>query len=534
MSAPLRYVVGKGVHKLRVIPKRLSLPLYGAINCEMMISVQRKKTAIKRLNLSRPIRLALEDGFLSQPHTFFDYGCGRGDDIAGLRKQGIAANGWDPLHRPDGRRLAADVVNLGYVINVIEDPAERIHALQDAWLLTKKLLIVSARLSLEANRSGLCSPYSDGCVTSRGTFQKYYDQQELGSWIDDVLNVQSLAIAPGVFYVFRDSELRQSFDASRYRRKTAIPRQRFSDVIFDLHRDLFDVLTGFVVTRGRLPDESEMAVANLIREKVGSLQRAFAIIRKVTGAEQWALIREERSQDLLVYLALSRFAGRPRFSQLPRDLQLDVRAFFRNYRKACELADQLLFSAGSKEVISQACGTSSVGKRLPDALYLHVSALPVLPSVLRVYEGCARAYIGSVENANVIKLKISKPQISYLYYPDFEKTAHPALAGSLVVPLNTFRIKYTEYFESVNPFILHRKETLLAQNHPLRERFERLTRQEETHGLYEHPELIGTKEGWEKALNLKGLTHSGHRLVKKPATVPFDGGIHSEDLCEEP
>jgi len=451
---------------------------------------------------------------LTQFTTVFDYGCGRGDDIRRLNQQGVDADGWDPLHSPESKRRFADVVNLGYVVNVIEDVAERTGVLKDAWSLTQKVLIVSARLSLEANRPGLCSPYSDGCVTSRGTFQKFYDQHELGTWIDDVLNVKSLAIAPGVFYVFRDSELRQSFDASRYRRKTAIPRQRFSDVIFERYRDLFDVLTSFVTIRGRLPDESEITVANLIREKVGSLRRAFAIISRVTGAEQWAVIREERSQDLLVYLALSRFAGRPRFSQLPRDLQLDVRAFFPNYRKACELADQLLFSAGRREVISEACGASSVGKRLPDALYLHVSALPALPSVLRVYEGCARAYIGSVENANVIKLKVSKPQISYLYYPDFEKTAHPALAGSLVVPLNNFRIKYTEYAESANPFILHRKETLLAQGHPLRARFERLTEQEERCGLYEHTESIGTKNGWERVLNSKGLTLSGHRLVK--------------------
>ncbi|MDQ1638737.1 MAG: hypothetical protein QOF62_2076 [Pyrinomonadaceae bacterium] len=485
----------------------------------MRLSVQRQKTAIKRIEFSRPIQLALEHGLLTQSTSVFDYGCGRGDDIRRLNQQGVDVDGWDPLHRPESKRRSADVVNLGYVVNVIEDVAERIDVLKDAWSLTQKVLIVSARLSLEANRSGLCSPYSDGCVTSRGTFQKFYDQHELGGWIDDVLDVKSLAIAPGIFYVFRDSELRQSFDASRYRRKTAIPRQRFSDLIFERYSELFDVLTGFLTVRGRLPDESEIAVADLIREKIGSLPRAFAIIRKVTGAEQWAVIREERTQDLLVYLALSRFAGRPRFSQLPRDLQLDVRAFFPNYRKACELADQLLFSAGKRELISESCRTSSVGKRLPDALYLHASALPALPSVLRVYEGCARAYIGSVENANVIKLKVSKPQISYLYYPDFEKTAHPALAGSLVVPLNNFRIKYNEYSESVNPFILHRKETLLAQGHPLRARFERLTEQEERCGLYEHPESIGTKDGWERVLNSKGFTLSGHRLIKTSRTV---------------
>lgn len=500
----------------------------------MRLSVQRQKTAIKRIEFSRPIQLALEHGLLTPFTTVFDYGCGRGDDIRRLNQQGVDADGWDPLHRPESKRRSADVVNLGYVVNVIEDVAERSDVLKDAWSLTQRVLIVSARLLIEANRGRLYFPYADGFVTSRDTFQKYYDQLELCDWINAVLKVQSVAAAPGIFFVFRDNDLRQSFDASRYRRRTAIPRQRFSDLIFEQNRDLLALLASFVATRGRIPDASEIDVANSIQEKLGSLERAFAVIRRVTGADQWAQIREERSQDLLVYLALCRFAGRPKFSSQPRDLQLDIRAFFGSYRRACELADHLLFSAGRVQVISEACRAVPVGKRLPDALYLHVSALPVLPSVLRVYEGCARAYIGSVENANVIKLKISKPQISYLYYPDFEKTAHPALAGSLVVPLNTFRIKYTEYSESVNPFILHRKETLLAQNHPLRKRFERLTKYEETHGLYEHPELIGTKEGWEKVLNLKGLTHSGHRLVKKPAIVPFDGDIHSEDLREEP
>lgn len=484
-----------------------------------MLSVQRHKTAIKRGELSRPVRLAIEHRLLSADTTFFDYGCGRGDDIFRLTQQGIDADGWDPLQRPNSKRRASDVINLGYVINVIEDPLERKDVLKDAWSLTRKVLIVSARLTIDAKTAAASIPYSDGWVTSRGTFQKYYDQRELCDWINSALDVQSVPVAPGVFYIFRDDDLRQSFDASRYRRTTVAPRQRFSDLIFENNRHLFDPLIGFITSRGRLPDESEVAVTSAIREKVGSLQRAFAVIRKVTGAEQWAEIREERSQDLLVYLALSRFAGRPRFSQLPRDLQLDVRAFFTNYRKACELADQLLFSAGKRELISEACRTSSVGKRLPDALYLHASALPALPSVLRVYEGCARAYIGSVENANVIKLKVSKPQISYLYYPDFEKMAHPALAGSLVVPLNNFRIRYTEYAESANPFILHRKETLLAQGHPLRARFERLTEQEERCGLYEHPESIGTKDGWERVLNSKGFTLSGHRLVKTSYTV---------------
>jgi len=486
-------------------------------------AVQRHKTAIKRSELSRPLQLGLEHGLVTARTSVFDYGCGRGDDIRGLHEKGVKAQGWDPLYHPEPIRTSADVVNLGYVVNVIEDPRERVRVLQEAWALTQTLLIVSARLSIEANRPNRTTRYSDGHLTSRGTFQKYYDQMELKEWINSTLKVESVAAGPGIFYVFRNSELQQSFQAARFRRRTVIRNRQFSNEFFDQNRELFQALANFVTARGRIPDPAEIDVADLINAKVGSLHRAFRIVEKVTGSEQLATIRAERSQDLLVYLALSRFSTRFAFSKLPRDLQLDIRSFFGNYRKACDLADDLLFSAGRCEVVSKACQEASVGKLLPDALYVHSSAVALLPSVLRVYEGCARAYIGTVENANVIKLKISKPQISYLYYPHFEKTPHPALMGSLVVPLNTFRIKYTEYFGSSNPFILHRKETLVAVDHPLHKRFDRLTKQEERAGLFEQPQLIGTKEGWESVLKMKGLTNSGHRLIKtafaKTATV---------------
>jgi DNA phosphorothioation-associated putative methyltransferase len=480
-----------------------------------MSSISRHKTAIKRPDVSRPVRLVLEHGLLDNRSTFFDYGCGYGDDVNRLTEQGISAEGWDPVHRPDVERRQADIVNLGYVVNVIEHAAERAAVLRDAWSLTGKLLIVSARLSLEAHNGGPQKPYKDGCVTSRGTFQKFYEQHELRDWINDVLTVPSVAAGPGIFYVFRDQNLAQSFVASRYRRVVSPPRLRSGNVLFEQHKSLFQPLTEFITRRGRLPDEKELESAPLIRREVGSLRRAFSIIRQVTGGERWNQIRDERSQDLLVFLALSRFDKRPRFTDLPVDLQLDIRAFFATHRRACELADALLFSAGRPEVIRDACRQSTVGKKTPDALYIHASALSFLPSILRVYEGCARAYIGVVEGANVIKLHLGKPQVSYLYYPDFDTDPHPALNASLVVPLQTFHVQYREYMDSENPFILHRKETFLSPDHPLQPKFARLTRQEERYCLYESPELIGTKRGWETVLHEKGVYLSGHKLLRK-------------------
>src|SRR5882724_5561931 len=216
-------------------------------------SVQRHKTAIRRSDLSRPIRLAMEHGFLNPANTLFDYGCGHGDDVNRLTQQGIDASGWDPVHYAEHERRHADVVNLGYVVNVIEDAAERADVLRKAWSLAQKLLIVSARLTIEVKNGVSANPYADGYVTCRGTFQKFYDQHELSQWIDEVLGLQSLAVAPGIFYVFRDDDLRQSFAASRYRRSVVVPRQKYSDVIFERYRELFNPLVAFVAERGRLP-----------------------------------------------------------------------------------------------------------------------------------------------------------------------------------------------------------------------------------------------------------------------------------------
>jgi len=375
------------------------------------LSVARHRTAIKRTDLSRPIRIARDDGLIHPAVSVFDYGCGHGDDMRRLAALGIHCNGWDPVYRPGSERVRADVVNLGYVINVIENLEERVAALREAWSLTEKVLIVSARLSHESTGERQAA-FEDGYLTRRQTFQKYYEQRDLRDWIDQVVGGSSVAAAPGVFYVFRDPEAQQSFAAARYRRPILAPRLRRSEVIFEEHKALLEPLIQFITARGRLPEEWGLEVASMIRDKFGSLKRAFALLRRVSGADQWEAIREERAQDLLVYLALARFGGRPRFSHLPRELQLDVKAFFSTYNRARDLADALLFSAGNDDEVERAAKTSRVGKLLPMSLYIHIGAISDVAPLLRVYEGCARALIGSVEGANIVKLHLDAPRVS--------------------------------------------------------------------------------------------------------------------------
>ena len=477
-----------------------------------MQPIARHKAAIRRQEVSRPIRAALEDGLISIDRSVLDYGCGFGDDVRLLQAQGVAATGWDPVYAPDVERRKTDVVNLGYVLNVIEDLFERVQTLRQAWEHAQRVLIVAARLSMEGP-GGHDVLFSDGYLTRLGTFQKYFDQSELRALIRSALDEDPVAAGPGVFYVFRDASLKESLLSRRQRRIVALPRVRESDELFEKHKDVLVPLMEFVGTHGRLPHPDEFPATTVIEESLGTVKRAFAIVRRVTET-QWTAIREIRSQDLLVYLALARFGGRSNFAALPRALQHDIRAFFSTYANACRKADEQLFAAGKQDVVNNACRACKLGKQTPSALYIHASLLDRLPTILRVFEGCARAYMGTKAGATVVKLHRDKPVVSYLYYPTFETDGHPALQGSLAVYLQGPSANFRDYSESDNPPVLHRKEEFVADDYQLRRKFERLTKSEEAHGLYADTTAIGTRQGWEATLRARGLVISGHRLIR--------------------
>lgn len=490
-----------------------------------MAPVSPKKTAISRTDLSRPVRIGVEEGLISEEHSFFDYGCGRGDDLRRLEEMGIQAAGWDPGHRPDAPMKKSDTVNLGFVLNVVEDEDERRDILRSAWSLSGNALIVGARL--KHDRKGLKGEdHEDGLVTSRGTFQKFFDQSELRGLIDQSLEAECLAAAPGVFIVFRDEALRQTFLARRQRRSTNAPRPRKSDILFEEHKGILEPLMEFYTERGRLPGPGELAETLAIEEAFGTLRQAFAVIRLVTGKEVWARIEEDRRQDMLVYLALARLSKRPRMGQLSSEMQRDVRALFGTHKKACEQADELLFAAGDLDKVHELTAEKPFGKTTPDSFYVHISALSSIDPILRVYEGCARHYLGHVEDANIIKMHRHRFQVSYLSYPKFERKAHPCLFDSLLVNLDTLSIKYRNYSESENPPVLHRKEAFIRSQHRLHSRFATLTAQEERAGLLDDTSVIGTSQGWASTLVKHNLAVRGHRLVRptpRPHPVPKPG-----------
>ena len=483
------------------------------MNLEAVLSGNRRKTAIARTEYSRPIRIAMSDGLIDSTTTVFDYGCGLGDDVRHLSLRGIPSWGWDPEHRRDGTLGPAQIVNLGYVVNVIEDGKERAECLKGAWSFAQGALIVSARLATDTADLKPAGAYGDGIVTSIGTFQKFYEQGELKDWLDEHLPEPAVPAGPGVFYVFREATDRIGFLASRYRRRTSATLPSV-DLSIEEHKEMLQPLIEFFERRGRAPADDELPDSEAIRERFGSVRRALRLIERGHDPETWKQIVLHRGQDLLLFLALARFDGRPLFGQLPIEVRRDIKSLFSTYRSACEQADVALLAVGDMTRVLRAAQRSPVGKMTPSAIYVHQSALDSLPPLLRLYEGCARRYIGRVEEANLVKLHTTEPMISYLSYPAFESDPHPALAHSLTVHLQTFRVRERGYRNSRNPPILHRKETLITPDHSLHAKFSRLTRQEEAKGLFEDTSRIGTRDGWDQQLRDRGVTLRGHRVVR--------------------
>jgi DNA phosphorothioation-associated putative methyltransferase len=358
--------------------------------------------------------------------------------------------------------------------------------------------------------------YGDGIITSRHTFQKYYEQEELKAYIDQVLGVDAIPIALGIYFVFRDETQAEAFRASRFRSRATAPRIRLKVSKFEEYRDRLQPLMDFYTDRGRLPSVEELGVQELtpLQETFGSIKRAFTVVLQATDVGEWDAIADKRRNDLLVYLALSHFGHRPKFKDLSPQLQQDIKALFGSYQQACTAADLMLMSLGRTDLIEERCRQSAIGQQRPNSLWVHVSAIDQLDPLLRLYEGCASRTIGRPEEATVVKFHVQKPQITYLAFPNFDQEPHPALKTSMAIALRDLHVRYRDY-DPDNPPLLHQKDQALAPDYPGYAKFARLSQQEHKWGLLDDVKAIFDRRGWERCLAAHGAELRGHRVVRR-------------------
>ena len=507
----IRLLLQEGIE---IVDHHVACPIDSPAAKKQTILIERHKAALKRSELSRPVRIALESNIFKEGTTFFDYGCGCGEDIKQIDDLGYSSSGWDPYYRPDAPQEPAEIVNLGYILNVIEDIAERRQALIKAWSLTQRVLIVSAQVLVDDRRRGLVA-YGDGVVTNRNTFQKYYEQEELKLYIDQVLEVESIPAGLGIYFVFRHETEAEHFRASRIYSSLSTPRVQGKVRNFEDYRELLTPLMNFYTERGRLPAKGELASEAAIKEEFRSYQRAFKLILQATDRSEWDTIAEKRRQDLLVYLALGKFSGRPTIRKLSPEIKADVKALFGSYKQACTIADLLLINVGDMSKIANLCKNSDIGKQLNGAIAVHISALEKLPPLLRLYEGCASRNFYRLENANIVKIYYNKPKITYLVYPEFDTQAHPALQATMEIDLHNLSVTYHDISDETNPLILHQKDALVAPDYPSYKKFVRLTKKEQKSGLLKNRDAIRRLHGWIRCLRENEIVIEGHKLSSK-------------------
>ena len=442
----------------------------------------RHLTALVRYGFSAPVQSLARHGFLNGSYRLFDYGCGRGDDVRGLLENGLTAAGWDPFHAADNPIHAADIVNLGFVINVIEDFDERIDALTRAWSLTEHLLVVSVMLANQNDPRG--QQFRDGIMTQRGTFQKYFSQSEIKGFLEQVLEEEAIPVAPGVLYVFRDKDAEQRFlldrdrskinrlrqPSSRLREKEKRIRRNRAAERYDAYREPLDRLWDLWLTLGRKPDKSEVDDLVVLTEGFSGLPKALRFLEERCDPAEIERAASARVADLEVYFALSQFAQRKPYVHLERGLQRDVKHFFGDYAAARARGMALLFQIADLAAIDQACRDAAergLGWLEPgQSLQLHVNLVEQLPTLLRVYVGCASVLYGDCRNADLVKIHSRSGKVSLTRFDDFEGQVLPRMVERVKVKLREQDIDYFAYGEDYEPPFLYHKSRYINEEFP--------------------------------------------------------------------
>jgi len=383
-------------------------------------TVHRHRTAMVRHTLSQPMSLAVRHGLVRPGVSVFDYGCGQGDDLRALAAASVEAVGWDPHFAPEAPRHDAEIVNLGFVLNVIEDPAERVVALKGAWALASRVLVVSVMIVGAVPVDGL-REFGDGYLTARGTFQKYFQQAELKAMVTQVTGVEPVALAPGIFALFRSPEEEQDFLLERRRGRRAstsayradrpaggaVARPQLADRI----ATAIDAIASFAHERGRLPhsDELPLGVHDLLAAERVSFARAIEASNDVgIDSELFARAASERREDLLVHQALN-ILNRSRTAARPSPAMVrDIRQHFGSQQQFAEQALEYLHAlADPQRTVTAMQRASDAGLGAIDEdgrLVIDSERVAELEGVLRCYVGCALYLSGDIEQDHIVRL----------------------------------------------------------------------------------------------------------------------------------
>ncbi|MBA6364076.1 DNA phosphorothioation-associated putative methyltransferase, partial [Colwellia sp. BRX8-8] len=499
-------------------------------------TIARHLTAINRDKLSAPFQRLARHNLLEGDYSIFDYGCGKGDDAKELEAHGLNINSWDPVHKPEGKKINSDIVNLGFVLNVIEDVNERTQTLKNAWQLSDKLLVVSVMVAGAAKLEQF-TRYKDGVITKWNTFQKYYNQAEIRSYIEQALKAKTVALGQGIFAIFKDKTLEEEFYLNRQYQSneqpadtlwqqlttrpspTKLPSKAQGKSLYEKNSDLLDDFWRQCLALGRIPANDEFECSDNLRRVMGSHKKAFELMAANMSPASFEQAQKQRRSHVLVYFALSLFEKRKAKSHMPARLQRDIKALFESYNQAIVLAQSLLFSVGNPENIADACRQTyqefNCGKLIHSKSYsFNRALLNQMPAVIRVYVGCAIQLYGDIDDIDVIKVHIRSGKVTLLKYDDFNNKALPLLTERIKIRLLDLDIDFFFYGDEYPYPPLYDKSTYSPSSsteYKKQKTFEnRITKQLKGLPLEELPDW----ELLQKIFQYQGIELKGNKFYK--------------------
>lgn len=449
------------------------------IMTDEVCSVQRHRTAIARDTLSAPMAALWSAGILSEKYTLLDYGCGRGDDVRILTDAGIAATGWDPYFRPDQAALVPhDIVNLGFVINVVEDPIERKETLRRAFALSRRCLAVSVMLVGKGDVTGL-QPHGDGFLTQRKTFQKYYTQAEIRNFIELTLEVTPVAAAPGVFLAFRDEPLEQAYLSRRQLghvtpRIPSAGRMSVPDKVAQdskVRAAQVEKLAELMLELGRAPyaDELPNELARTFAKRRISIGTAIIEAAATLTDDEVAVSAMRRREDVQRFFALRMFSGRASYRELSPALKRDVRTFFGTLQAAEAAGRDLLFSSGDMMALRDEAAllhAAGRGQLIDDKYQIHVRDVSETSNRFKTFVSIGETLAGSFSEATVFKLHLTSRKLTALQYDDFSTAALPRLTRRTKVDLKTGDVLIFDHTEESRVNVLLHKSRYMGRDDP--------------------------------------------------------------------
>ncbi|WP_213981049.1 hypothetical protein [Sphingomonas sp. dw_22] len=144
------------------------------------------------------------------------------------------------------------------------------------------------------------------------------------------------------------------------------------------------------------------------------------------------------------------------------------------------------------------------GKRIRGATYLHRSALQDLPATEQARVEAAASATGATWNV----VRVAREEISLLDYADFDEDPFPSLHASALVR-DDGHVVARDYSARSNPPILHRKELLVGEDHPLRADWAETTVRLVKAGAFSDPHRIGTRDAWRRRLEELSIDEFG-------------------------